>query len=138
MKTKIILQSELLLNPKLSILRKRLEINKEDIENMDADYLWNDSDHLKLVGEKGRGHIQFIDVKLKTIKYVIIRDIDEFKLSVLVLDMLTQFHSKNFKQFYSPCEPNTWEKWDTVKTGIAYRGGKGYHYSLWKYFTDKS
>ena len=43
---------------------------------------------------------------------------------------------KALRRFYegklNRIEPNTWEKWETIKNGLAYRGGSGYLYTLYK------
>lgn len=131
---KIVYIDDVIQNDKYSRLRDVLSITQEDIEREVVPDLFYDSDHIKIESEKGRGAIQYISADVGKITYLIINKSEE--ISILAKDMLLQFYSKKWESFYKPCEPNTWENWDTIKRGIAYRNGSGYVYSLWVHFTN--
>lgn len=46
--------------------------------------------------------------------------------------MLLGFFHKDFKEFFESVH-STWQDFEALTQGIAYRGGSGYTYSIWKY-----
>ncbi len=46
--------------------------------------------------------------------------------------MLTDFHTENWNENYSATE-STWANFNALTNSIAYRGGKGYNYTIWDY-----
>jgi hypothetical protein len=123
-KLKIITEQDVL-NSKT--LCKALNVSKSDIENNEISDFFIDCDHIKRDGEFGRGDFRFVTItKNKSTLLIVCQDEPDDKEIQMLNDY---FNSKNFKAV----NPNTWEKWDTIKTGIAYRGGAGYCYSLSEY-----
>lgn len=102
----------------------------EDIEVFDTLSLFDgDPDFIKVFGEVGRGEIPFIEVTVNdTTIYILSSYYMEyygcFDKAVEVLEWYIG-GAKNSKEI-----DNDWDDWDTVKEGIAYRGGQGYLYGL--------
>ena len=103
----------------------------EDADEQLSD-LWYDCDHVKLDGESGRGNHMFVDYKGKDTHYIIHYDADDAEAIELINwwldgaegDLIGNVGSKGSLE-------NTWQDWDKVKTGVAYRGGSGYCYGLY-------
>lgn len=52
-------------------------------------------------------------------------------------DLLRKFYSEDFKSYFTNETPQTWENYDSEDfNGIAYRGGSGYVYTIWKYINE--
>lgn len=103
----------------------------EDIEVFDTLSLFDgDPDFIKVFGGRGRGEITFIDVKIDDTTVYILPSLcieyhDCFEEAVEVLEWYIG-GAKNSKDI-----DNNWNDWNTVKEGVAYRGGRGYYYSLY-------
>lgn len=103
----------------------------EDIEVFDTLSLFDgDPDFIKVFGGRGRGEIPFIDVTVNDTTIYILSSIDLnyhdcFEEAFEVLEWYIG-GAKNSKEI-----DNNWNDWNTVKEGVAYRGGKGYYYSLY-------
>jgi hypothetical protein len=124
MKKRIFLSESDVLFGNNSYLKNRLSVTKEDVENGYISDLWYDCDHVKINGESGRGDVCFITVENKSVIYIIgLYDFESEEEDVVNwwLDGAKDEIEIN----------NTWDDWDKVKTGIAYRGGSGYCYSLY-------
>lgn len=69
----------------------------------------------------------FMDLTVNDTKYIITNsdEPDDFEI-------LKKFFSDDFKESFETTEPNNWESWEQLNNGIAYRGGKGYVYTIWK------
>ena len=47
-------------------------------------------------------------------------------------DTLSAFFQEDFKENFEMLDGQGWEAYEAEETSIAYRGGKGYFYTLWK------
>jgi hypothetical protein len=110
----------------------------------DNDYLLlfeGDPDILKIYN----GRTYFCDIVVNKTKYVIylspdygtmtcdVRKTDD-ELNKGIKLMLTQFFSNELTEYYTHNpDCNTWQRFDEIKDGIAYRGGSGYVYIIWEY-----
>lgn len=116
------------------------EFTEEDIENQNAenhffecdpDYFnWGIKDHLHKIP-----FVKVLD------KYIIVPDdymieaISDYKLKGLsdkCKEMLIRFFDNNFNDYFISVE-SSWRNFDGLNFGIAYRGGEGYSYSIWRY-----
>lgn len=100
----------------LLFLKSKKELNDFFNDNPDLDYIKTEKDHI-------RGQVKFFDCKHNGDMYII----TEKKLNKKELEILTWW--LNGCQHELDIE-NTWNEWYEVNTGIAYRGGIGYCYSL--------
>jgi len=100
-------------------------LDLEDDELFNEDYLSffeGDPDIVKVNGETSFFSMHDVDQT----RYVICsgEDADTW-------DFLTSFAGADFQDvFYDPNE-NNWETFDNASTAIAYRGGRGYVYTIW-------
>ena len=105
-------------------LKHSIGITKEDKNNESIIDFWIDCDHIKVNGERGRGNRCFNTFDIGNTKYIVsVYDLEADELEIL-------------KWWLNGCIDeieinNNWTEWDNVKTGIAYRGGSGYCYSLY-------
>lgn len=72
--------------------------------------------------------LYFIDVELGGTKFILTSD----EVNEQEKKMLTEFHQDDFKERYSVGECN-WETFNDATNAVAYRGGKGYLYTIWLY-----
>lgn len=72
--------------------------------------------------------LYFIDVELGGKKFILTSD----EVNEQEKKMLTEFHQDDFKERYSVGECN-WPTFNEAKNAVAYRGGKGYVYTIWLY-----
>lgn len=105
-------------------LKNVFSIDKKDKENECITDLWYDCDHVKINGEGGRGDCMF--TKHETTKNIYI--ITPYEYDFDFEDII--------EWWLNGCENeveinNNWHDWNKVKSGIAYRGGSGYSYSLY-------
>jgi hypothetical protein len=121
-KVHFITETELLYGAN-NYLKGIFQVDKKDRENGYID-MWYDCDHVKIEGESGRGEAMFLKHENKHNIYII---------------TLTEYESEVYdiiKWWLNGCENeieinNNWNDWDTVKSGVAYRGGSGYCYALY-------
>lgn len=91
-----------------------------DIENED-DFLSvfeGDSDYIKVDGETAAYFIE--DKKSGCVWVYIMHNKNE------VIYLLEKFEKRELKSV----EPNTWESFDNINSGVAYRNYSGYYYTL--------
>ena len=72
--------------------------------------------------------LYFLDVELSGTKFILTSD----EVNEQEKKMLTEFHQDDFKESYSVGECN-WETFNDATNAVAYRGGKGYLYTIWLY-----
>lgn len=102
-----------------------------DDENFDEFSLFeSDPDFIKVNGEQGRGEIPFISVNVNGMEIYILSYyyLEHYNCEQEAREILEWFilGANNQKEI-----ENSWDDWNNVKEGIAYRGGSGYHYSLY-------
>jgi hypothetical protein len=86
--------------------------------------LFVDGDYVKMHGEEGRGNYNFVKYENKSKIYII----TDFDFDEEVEEVINWW----LNGCVNECEiQNNWNDWDKVKTGVAYRGGSGYAYSLY-------
>lgn len=86
-----------------------------------------DPDYIKVFGEVGQGEIPFIEVTVNDttiyiLSSILVEHYDCFDKAVEILEWYIG-GAENSKEIDN--------NWNTVKEGIAYRGGSGYTYSLY-------
>ena len=119
---RILSDDELLNDPEFAELRNHLDIADDD--KWPLIDMWHDCDYVKAYGEFGRGNLEFFDCKLSDTRYVVTNGAAaDSQLKVL----------KWFLDGHETDKDNatTWDDWDKVRQGVAYRGGSGYAYSLY-------
>lgn len=99
----------------------------DDPDDPDFDalsYLDGDPDILRCDGNK----LYFMAVVINGKRYVLTHD----QLSDIEREMLTRFYQDDFRRYFEelPCD---WAAFDAADRVIAYRGGKGYLYTIWNY-----
>ena len=89
-----------------------------------------DPDYIKVFGEDGLGEIPFITASVNGTTIYIISSyyMEHYECYDKAFEILEWYigGAKNSKEI-----DNNWNAWNTVKEGIAYRGGSGYFYSLY-------
>lgn len=103
----------------------------------ECDYLKDDplvffEGHSDMVKHEGYTEY-FADIDINDTKYII-SNTDEPD----VWDMLEKFFSADFGESFELTEPNNWDSWYSLKNGIAYRGGRGYVYTIWELTTNNN
>ena len=89
-----------------------------------------DPDIMNINGYK----LLFIDLELnKEERIVIYLDAEYKATNEEIENRLLLFYQDNFQEYFEKPEYNTWETFYQQKDIIAYRGGKGYQYTLWNY-----
>lgn len=89
-----------------------------------------DPDIMNINGYK----LLFIDLELnKEERIVIYLDAEYKATNEEIENRLLLFYQDNFQEYFEKPEYNTWETFYQQKDIIAYRGGKGYSYTLWNY-----
>lgn len=88
-----------------------------------------DPDLIKIDSNK----LLFVDIETNGERFVIYLDSEYQADEEKVKERLLLFFQDNFKDFYESPEYNTWPTFDNNSDIIAYRGGKGYYYTLWMY-----
>jgi len=66
---------------------------------------------------------------------------EEFNGNVIIqADEVTPLMISRLSEFFEGKNPinyrttdRTWSRWDELDDGVAYRGGKGYSYTIWEY-----
>ena len=106
-------------------LQDRLSITEEDKDNgYIQDFFACDPDYIKTRKTDGRGQVPFVVVSENETTYIITPDeLDDIEVGLV-------------KWFLDGAKgeleiENNWQSWQDVNTGIAYRGGRGYCYSLY-------
>lgn len=107
------------------------------IENQSIpDYLKCDPDFIRFTGfNNGYEEIKrlpFEEITIGNTCYIYTNDFEN-ELTQLAKDMLTQFFSSKYKNYFESTEANTWEAFEKEENCIAYRGGAGYTYGIWRY-----
>ena len=79
----------------------------------------------------GKHEMYFIDVDLNGKKFVLTSE----EVDTQSRTMLKRFHDPEFTRWYKnlPCD---WDDFNAAENAIAYRGGAGYYYHIWKYLGD--
>lgn len=105
-------------------LKNIFSIDAKDKENESVSDLWYDCDHVKLYGEAGRGGFPFIKHENKGNIYII----TPFEYDWDFEDVIEWWLKGSEGEISIR---NNWDDWDTVQSGVAYRGGSGYCYALY-------
>lgn len=100
------------------------ESEEEEDEFSVLDLLGSDPDILLLGGERAA---YFIKIE-NEVFYYSISDADDGTIE----DWLKAFFSEGWKERFQKTEHQTWEGFYSLNTGIAYRGGKGYTYAIYR------
>lgn len=110
--------------PELHEWVKSFDIDPDDAMFEPLSLMEGDPDKLKC----GDREVYFMDIDLGDSKFILTSDEvnDEQK------KMLTEFHQDNFKERYSEGQCS-WETFNKATNAVAYRGGKGYLYTIWLY-----
>lgn len=110
--------------PELHDWVKSFDIDPDDAMFEPLSLMEGDPDILRCNGRK----LYFMDIDLGDTKFILTSDEvnDEEK------KMLAVFHQDDFKERYTVGECN-WETFDNATNAVAYRGGKGYLYTIWLY-----
>jgi hypothetical protein len=79
----------------------------------------------------GRNELYFFDIDLNGRKFILTHD----EVCAEENLMLRRFHDPDWKRWYEslPCD---WAAFEAAENAIAYRGGSGYYYAIWKYTGD--
>lgn len=103
---------------------KSFDIDPDDEMFEPLALMEGDPDKLRCNGRE----LYFMDIDLGETKFILTSDEvnDEEK------KMLAEFHQDDFKERYAVGECN-WEIFDNATNAVAYRGGKGYQYTIWLY-----
>jgi hypothetical protein len=135
MKRIVLTESEAVSYPEIA---KLYELTAEEIENCYIRDLFEcDPDYFNW-GVHGLYKLPFVEL---LDKYIIIPDdnyieaITDYKLSKLSDKcklMLVNFFEDNFKDYFTSVE-STWKSFNGLNFGVAFRGGAGYSYAIWKY-----
>lgn len=96
---------------------------KESVQWFNKDMIFCDPDYLRINGQK----IPFTEHKTANCQFICLRS-----KSIKKAQIITSFFAYDDLQRWVQVD-NTWKKFDSLKIGIAYRGGKGYAYSIWEY-----
>ena len=104
-------------------IKNIFSVDKKDKENGCISDLWYDCDYVKLDGELGRGNFPFVKHENKGNIYIITPFEYESEFDEVVEWWLND--TENEINIY-----NNWNDWNTIKSGVAYRGGSGYTYAL--------
>lgn len=110
--------------PELHDWVKSFDIDPDDAMFEPLSLMEGDPDILRCNERK----IYFMDIDLGETKFILTSDEvnDEEK------KMLAEFHQDDYKERYTVGECN-WETFDNATNAVAYRGGKGYNYTIWLY-----
>lgn len=111
-------------HPELHEWVKSFDLDPDDAMFEPLSLMEGDPDILRCNERK----IYFMDIDLGDTKFIITSDEvnDEEK------KMLAEFHQYDFKERYTVSECN-WETFNQAPNAVAYRGGKGYLYTIWLY-----
>lgn len=136
MKTLIIDTDDLMTGNKLTQSQYDYLNDLFEMDNEDFDVLTlfeGDPDFIKINGEVGRGEIMFIDVKIEDVTIYILISNDYYDYDWNNAVNILQWFIDGAKDDLINNETlsNNWNDWNKVKSGVAYRGGSGYHYSLY-------
>lgn len=108
---------------KTSYAKKCQMSKRECLRTKDSFY--SDPDYIKT---KMHEKIPFFDVHVDGIRYVC------FETKLLVKkygSMVTLFHSEVLRESFTKL-PSPWDNFNNSSRAIAYRGGRGYSYSIWE------
>lgn len=92
-------------------------------------YLEGDPDKIKCDGRE----LYFTDIDLNGVKYILTSD-DPTKEEE---EMLKRFHGGQREKYFT-LQLCDWDGYDDTPKAIAYRGGRGYTYSIWIYNSNPS
>ena len=119
------------------------ELTDREIEDCEIRDLFNcDPDYFNWGINGSLTKIPFVEV---LDKYIIVPDdyvieaVSDYTIQALSEKcklMLQRFFEDNFKTYFTEVQ-STWENFYSLSFGIAYRGGSGYSYGIWRYNNKK-
>ena len=125
-------------------------INRPNFKNIDSDLLMEIEEYLERVILEGAPDyiivngikipFVYIDSKNIVIKLLNYDGANEFYYDGFDNDcnkMLIEFFKKNFKENFEYIPSCTWNYFNSLNNGIAYRGGRGYLYTCYDYIKNK-
>lgn len=110
--------------PELHDWVKSFDIDPDDAMFEPLSLMEGDPDILRCNERK----IYFMDIDLGNTKFILTSD----EVNNEEKRMLAEFHQDDYKERYTVGECN-WETFDNAPNAVAYRGGKGYLYTIWLY-----
>lgn len=134
MKYLIIDTVDLITGNKLTQYQYDYLTNLLDMGDEDFDVLSlfdDDPDFIKINGENGRGKAMFIDVKIEDVTIYILISPSYYGYGYEDAVNVLEWFINGAKNDFMDALNNSWNDWDKVNKGVAYRGGSGYYYSLY-------
>jgi hypothetical protein len=93
------------------------------------DFFQSDPDILRIKNSE----VSFTEVAInENTTFVIYNDSEYQSTESEIKTMLQRFYSDNFKYYFTKSDCS-WSVFRRLVNGIAYRGGKGYHYAIWEH-----
>lgn len=93
------------------------------------DLFQSDSDILRIKNSE----VSFTEVDInENTTFVIYNDSEYQATESEIKTMLQRFYADNFKDNFTELECS-WSVFRRLVNGVAYRGGKGYHYAIWEH-----
>lgn len=93
------------------------------------DFFQSDPDILRIKGSE----VSFteVDINDKT-AFVVYLDLKYKATESEIKKILQRFFADNFRNYFTNLD-SSWKLFRSLANGIAYRGGQGYHYTIWEY-----
>ena len=77
--------------------------------------------------------VSFTEVEVdENVRFVIYSDSEYQATESEIKTMLQRFYADNFKDYFTESDCS-WSVFWRLVNGVAYRGGKGYHYVIWEH-----
>ena len=93
------------------------------------DLFQSDPDILRIKNSE----VSFTEVDINENTTVVIYADSEYEASEgEIKDILRRFYTDNFQDYFTNPD-SSWTVFRSLVNGIAYRGGQGYHYTIWEH-----
>lgn len=93
------------------------------------DFFQSDPDILRIMGSE----VSFTEVDInENTAFVIYSDSEYQATESEIKGMLQRFYADNFRDYFTNLD-SSWKVFRSLVNGIAYRGGQGYHYTIWEH-----
>lgn len=93
------------------------------------DLFQSDPDILRIAGSE----VSFTEVDInENTAFIIYSDSEYQAAESEIKSMLQRFYAGNFRDYFRQLD-SSWTVFRNLVNGIAYRGGQGYHYTIWEY-----
>lgn len=92
------------------------------------DFFQSDPDILRIMGSE----ISFTEVDIDEKTSFVIFTESKITYDSEIKEMLSLFYTDNFQDFFTN-RVSSWALFRSLVSGIAYRGGRGYCYTIWEY-----